>query len=435
MRSVVEHRAHQIVHRGIENDEGLATIFLAVKDAGEQHAGLGNNRAAGFEQKMHAERPSHAGNHLCIGLTRRRLLAGVTHAEAAADIQIFQRDPLFAQIAHVSGKPLERAVKRAKFDNLRADVGADSLPADGLVTTVREIEFSRLGPRYAEFVVLEARGDVRMPSGLHVGIDADGDSWRPAVAGPSRRFFNKSFRLRGRLDVELQNPRLVAAAPAVAQRLANFFAALANAREDDALTGDADVTEMLEFAAGDDVEAAAEAAKKLQQREVSVGLSGEAEKMGNAAQAAINFTKGIGDSAPAVDIRGRRKTPGDVGKRHAFAKYFARGSSGLFPGKLRRVTRGINVRQRTPRLAGAAHFTFITTSVRSSERGALCENQSTSFRTRSAISAAEISCCCSISMRSRSVPNSWPSLLLVSAMPSEWKTRMSPDSIVTLHSS
>ncbi len=81
----------------------------------------------------------------------------------------------------------------------------------------------------------------------------------------------------------------------------------------------------------------------------------------------------------------------NFGERHVFAEDFAGGFSHLFPGKLRSVGCGIDVGQPAPSLAGGAHFTFMTTSVRSSESGALWENQSTSFRTRSAISAAEIS--------------------------------------------
>src|ERR1700719_1039204 len=113
--------------------------------------------------------------------------------------------------------------------------------------------------------------------------------------------------------------------------------------------------------------------------------------MRNTTEAAIDFDEGIRDGAPAVDIGRRFMAPGNLRERHVFTEDFPRGPVRLPPGKMRSVGCGIDVGQPAPSLAGGAHFTFMTTSVRSSERGALCENQSTSLRTRSAISAAEIS--------------------------------------------
>ena len=108
-------------------------------------------------------------------------------------------------------------------------------------------------------------------------------------------------------------------------------------------------------------------------------------------EAAIKFVKGVSYGAAAIRIGWRFKAARDFGERYLFAENFTRGFTNLLPGKMRCVVCGVDVGQPAPSLAGGAHFTFMTTSVRSSERGALCENQSTSFRTRSAISAAEIS--------------------------------------------
>src|SRR5579864_8441644 len=113
--------------------------------------------------------------------------------------------------------------------------------------------------------------------------------------------------------------------------------------------------------------------------------------MRNAGETAIDFVESVADCTPAVYVGRRFVAPGNFGEWHAFAKDFTCGFPRLFPGKVGRVVCWVDVGQPTPSLAGGAHFTFMTTSVRSSERGALCENQSTSFRTRSAISAAEIS--------------------------------------------
>ena len=58
---------------------------------------------------------------------------------------------------------------------------------------------------------------------------------------------------------------------------------------------------------------------------------------------------------------------------------------------------------------GNAHRTLAITSVRSSASGAFCVNQSTSRRIRSASSVACNSWCCSINLRSFSVPKNCPS--------------------------
>ncbi len=49
---VVERGADEVVHRGVGDDEGLATVLLDVEDAGEEGAGLGYDEAAGFEEQV-----------------------------------------------------------------------------------------------------------------------------------------------------------------------------------------------------------------------------------------------------------------------------------------------------------------------------------------------------------------------------------------------
>src|SRR5258708_12441678 len=118
--------------------------------------------------------------------------------------------------------------------------------------------------------------------------------------------------------------------------------------------------------------------------------------MRNTAESTINFLERVGDSAPAVNICGRFVTACNFGERHAFTENFAGGFSRLFPGKLRSVGCGVDVRQPAPSLAGGAHFTFMTTSVRSSERAAFSQNQPPPFRPPSALSPPELSSCFSL---------------------------------------
>src|SRR5258707_2005219 len=185
------------------------------------------------------------------------MLICVTHAEAATDIQNFQDDTLLAQVEQVSGEALQGAAERSKFDNLRTDVGADSLPADGLCVSMLEIKFAGLGPGHAEFVVLQAGGDVRVAPSFYIRIHADGDAGRLSMHA-ARCFLNQDFKFRGGFNIELQNSRVPTPLALIAQRFTDFFTSLSHSRQYNATTGDTDVAEVFEFAAGDNVEAAAE---------------------------------------------------------------------------------------------------------------------------------------------------------------------------------
>src|SRR5215469_18567528 len=98
--------------------------------------------------------------------------------------------------------------------------------------------------------------------------------------------------------------------------------------------------------------------------------------MGNSAQAGIDFAERVGDGLPAVNINWRAEAARDFRQRNALAKDFAGARGGLAPEKMRRVLSGIRVLQSAAGLGVGAHFTFRTTRVRSSDKGALCENQS-----------------------------------------------------------
>ena len=152
--------------------------MLGVDDPREENARLGNDGAPWLEEKSNTEGTDDVSDHFCVGLARCRTLTCITHAEAATDIQNFQDDTLLAQVEQVSGEALQRAAEWSKFDNLRTDMSTDSLPADGLCVSMLEIKFARFGPGHAEFVVLQAGGDVRVAPSFYIRIHADGDAGR-----------------------------------------------------------------------------------------------------------------------------------------------------------------------------------------------------------------------------------------------------------------
>src|SRR5580704_17790240 len=175
-----------------------------------------------------------------------------------------------------------------------------------------------------------------------------------------------------------------------------------------------------------------------QDGKIPVGFHCEADGVRNFAQAAIEFLVRSRKSCAAINVSRRSKGGRGAGEVHSFAEHVlnALGVRGFLPGELRREFRRVDKFQvlTGPRRL-RAHRTFSTTSVRSSASGALCANQSTSRKSKSANSVALSSCCCSMSRRSFSVPKNCPSLLLVSASPSEGKTIIFPGSSVTPHSS
>src|SRR5258708_27231168 len=177
----------------------------------------------------------------------------------------------------------------------------------------------------------------------------------------------------------------------------------------------------------------------LQDGQIPVGLYGKAQSVRQCGESLVQFLIGAINRSAAIHVRWRTKFVRDRIQRHSFAHHFVHARDPrtvLLPFEVWREGSWVYVFEFAGRrIIRMAHRTFAITRVRSSASGALCVNQSTSRRITSAISGAEDSWCCSISFISRVVPNNWPSLFIVSAIPSEWNTRMFPDSSVTPHSS
>src|SRR5579859_2003688 len=157
--------------------------------------------------------------------------------------------------------------------------------------------------------------------------------------------------------------------------------------------------------------------------------------MRNDLQSAVKLLICRFDSPSAVQVKRCAKFLGSGGEGNVFAiNRFARFLF-LPPEKGRefsRIHKGVRTRDSC---SLRVHRTFTTTSVLSSESGALCANHSTSLNIKSESSVADSSWWLSIILRRRSVPKNCPSLFVVSAIPSEWKTTMFPCSSVTPHSS
>src|SRR5271154_3344354 len=148
---------------------------------------------------------------------------------------------------------------------------------------------------------------------------------------------------------------------------------------------------MFEFPAGNDVKTAPHLSEMLQEGEIPIGFNGETNRVWNLPETAVELTVSIRDGRAAIKISGRAERSRRRNKIDAFAKNMLNAffSGGLFPGELRREFGRVDKRKLATRIAGLrAHRTFKMTSVRSSESGAPCANQSTSRKRRSASSVA-----------------------------------------------
>src|SRR6185312_5762850 len=89
---VVERRAHEVVHRRVDDGEAALAAAFQVFDAGDQDAGVRDQRAAGLEeQRVSSLADSTAHRRRIVGGRDRNLVA-IAHADAAAQVDVRQRN-------------------------------------------------------------------------------------------------------------------------------------------------------------------------------------------------------------------------------------------------------------------------------------------------------------------------------------------------------
>src|ERR1700730_7659435 len=164
---------------------------------------------------------------------------------------------------------------------------------------MRQIETPSLFPIHSEFVLVTSGGNLRVTAGLHIRIDANRDRGNGRAAllllcG----FFEQRFEFCFGLNIEKENSSATTAScRSVAERLAHFFACLADAGKNDAIAANADALQMVEVAAGHDVEAAAQFCEVLQNRQIAICLHCEAKRVPQGAESAGQLAVRVFDSA------------------------------------------------------------------------------------------------------------------------------------------
>ncbi len=129
MVGVVERRTDQVVHSGVGDDEGFGAVLFDDEDAGEKCAGLSDDKAAGFEEKMGVLigetfiQSCGVFFDLLVGVEVR---GAVVDAEAAACIDVANVVAVLAEFGDETGDSSERGGKGIDLTDLRADVDRDA---------------------------------------------------------------------------------------------------------------------------------------------------------------------------------------------------------------------------------------------------------------------------------------------------------------------
>ncbi len=94
MPGVVERRTQQIVHRRVDDREIARRAGLQVRDARQQHARIADEAAARLEQQPLAPAVEQRAHHRGVVVDADRRLVAIADAEAAAEVDVVQRDAL-----------------------------------------------------------------------------------------------------------------------------------------------------------------------------------------------------------------------------------------------------------------------------------------------------------------------------------------------------
>ena len=203
---LVEGGAYEVGHACVEDGELLLGALLDVEDAGDEGAALAHDGASQLEvQRLVGPQLEVVGVGLEVGPEVGHGLAVgvlVVDAKPAAEIDVGEGDAVvFDFIEDFSGAEAESA-ENGHVGDLGADMEMQPNQFDvGHAEAFGEDVFEVVEID-AELVFFDARGDVVVGVGVHVGIDAEGDAGFGAHAGSD---FVDDADFGERLAVETEN--------------------------------------------------------------------------------------------------------------------------------------------------------------------------------------------------------------------------------------
>ena len=150
-------------------------------------------------------------------------------------------------------------------------------------------------------------------------------------------FAQQNFQFRAGFDVEHQDAAVPRGFRRIAQRFADFLPRFPHAGKNDAIAGNSDAAQPVEFAARDDVETAAQPRQNFQHGKIRVRLHCIAQRVRQRTKGSVKSSIGRLDARATVNVGGRPNRLSDARQRNAFAIKRARAFSRRPVGELRRV--------------------------------------------------------------------------------------------------
>ena len=175
MIGAVKRRAEQVVHGRIHHHELLAVIALAINDAREQELRRGPRWRGpapaedAFRDPLADPAPPCAyslawRSKVCLGIVF------ILDAETAAGIDEADIVPFSPQRIRQRSHALHGLAKRSYVRDLRANVNADSGGFQIRVFGASSVKRRRVAPGHAEFVLMQAGGNVRVGFRRDIGV-------------------------------------------------------------------------------------------------------------------------------------------------------------------------------------------------------------------------------------------------------------------------
>ena len=309
MIGLIQRRADQVVHRRIDDHEGLFAAILHIDDFGDEDTGIADDQPAGLGDQFAVEVAQLVLDRFRIGVRQRRraVVVLVGNAETAADIDVIDGMAIGAQRRDQILQQAEGVVEGLQLGDLAADMHVDAGDFNARQSGGMGIDGAGALPGNAELVFLLAGRDLRMRAGIDIRVDAEGD--RRAFACLDGALV-QHFQFRLGFDVE--------AVDAGFERGVHLARRLADAGEHDAAGGNAGGQRPAQFAFGNHVDAGAEPGKRLQDRLVRIRLHRIADERIDIGEGGGEYLVMAFQRRGGIAIEGGADLPCDLGDRHAF---------------------------------------------------------------------------------------------------------------------
>src|SRR6202011_1552176 len=141
---LVKRRPNQVVHPGIDDDEGLRLSAFEIEHGGNQNTGVPDDDTARLEDQRTPEIARSALDHgrISRGIRRRLDLVPIGNPESSTDIDMADVVTIGAQRAHEISQQGKSVVERLELGYLAPDVHIDAGNGDAGKLGRERIDFA-----------------------------------------------------------------------------------------------------------------------------------------------------------------------------------------------------------------------------------------------------------------------------------------------------